>query len=969
MDFKPVSQNGIIPPTELGVMSSTLGVAVATTSSVKGAPFIINAISNAAIWKTVPVTFYSDWTTGTTTITQTLGTATWLSTTTAALVTYDLNTGTNMIYATWPGEGPYAPKTTIASPIRTFINSGYKLGGAFTVSASPTSGVAVAGESTVTLTASFNTSTSITGQVLFLDNHVPVGYATIVNNSATTSTIFNTTGTNVITASWGGGNIGGRLYEGSKTEISYDIAERNSLSALTLSVSPNPSVYGMQSYVLTATAQSTKSVAGTVTFYDGTASITTANLNNNVAAISLPATYFTTGTSQISAVYGGTTQTPKFFPATSNTVPLVVSDRYTTDLVISSNKNPINQLSPLVITVTATSPYATSLTGNVYLDKINYLPVYVSVPATTLYAASSTKWSALMNQDAVRVSNTDNFPGQPQTFYRQINTTPGKAVRFTAMADNQLDVYIGDTLIVSAVNNFNNNNIDLASHGYFVANQSNYLVKFVLTNLSQLDNSLTGNPTGCLFIAYEMDYATYRDATPSYLSQTMFWAPGTYNLRNNLIANTTTVSTYVTTATAITSQQFSGNTANFVFNPSLFQNTTSTTFRARWNGQYGTGIVPYNSATSSVFYTEQVNTGTLTLSSNLTTATHRDPIVLTALANTSSVIAGTVEFYKDSQLMTSTNITSNVTQYTIPAGSIPAGNHSFYTKFVGTSPLVTSNSITVTELPFYTATSSISFNPSEFTMFNLNGSINTSTLTITANLSSSASLAPGVVTISDDFGVIATATASASTVATIIPSSRYSAQVGTRPVTVSYSGNDSNASVITTASITLSKTPIFTNTAHPGTVYGAIPRLFLKNLQVPVSPTNSVTGGSYSTIHIANTTSTSSTITAYLDFWTAETTTNFFNPAYTSKPPYAITGTIEFFVRTIDPYPATGYITYSAGTYTITNNSTGPIALTLRNIPQGSVKNDLLWFVYSGNDTYKSYNCSDASYSIPIVWN
>ena len=71
MNFEPASQNGVIPITDYKTKDSDFMVGVSSTSTVAGQPVVLKAISNAAMYKTVPVTFYATQTVGTQTNTIT----------------------------------------------------------------------------------------------------------------------------------------------------------------------------------------------------------------------------------------------------------------------------------------------------------------------------------------------------------------------------------------------------------------------------------------------------------------------------------------------------------------------------------------------------------------------------------------------------------------------------------------------------------------------------------------------------------------------------------------------------------------------------------------------------------------------------------------------------------------------------------------------------------------------------------
>ena len=62
MDFSQNSQNGVQPPTQLKTLTSNLGCAVSSTSTIAGRPIIVKTISNAAVYKESPANVYSSYT-------------------------------------------------------------------------------------------------------------------------------------------------------------------------------------------------------------------------------------------------------------------------------------------------------------------------------------------------------------------------------------------------------------------------------------------------------------------------------------------------------------------------------------------------------------------------------------------------------------------------------------------------------------------------------------------------------------------------------------------------------------------------------------------------------------------------------------------------------------------------------------------------------------------------------------------
>jgi hypothetical protein len=151
-------------------------------------------------------------------------------------------------------------------------------------------------------------------------------------------------------------------------------------STLTLSASPNPSVYG-QAVTFTATVAAGGPTAnvpeGTVTFLDGGNVLATVAFNPLGLAgfdgrVSYTTTALGTGTHDITAVYSGDTN---FVGSTSNDVSQVVSPAGT-QVTLSSSANPsvYGQAVTFTATVTAVAPGSGTPTGEVdFYDGDTYL--------------------------------------------------------------------------------------------------------------------------------------------------------------------------------------------------------------------------------------------------------------------------------------------------------------------------------------------------------------------------------------------------------------------------------------------------------------------------------------------------------------------------------------------------------------------------------------------------------------------
>jgi len=318
MEFLPTTQNGIQPPTDYFIKPSTFALALSTTTFVYTQQIEMRAYSNAQVYKRNPVTF---WAYSTITNTATvISTSTWDTTTTNILFTNSIPQNTTQIYATWPGELKYAPKSTEFNPINVTVIPGYVLHQPVTISAQPNPGVI---NENVTLQASSTASLAITNgsRIDWYANGSNIGYSNFNQGSSVFTTTFVTTGTESIYGYWNGGILNGEAYQGTPTNtISLPINNAANLySTFTLSSSANPSSSSLP-LTLTAQLNTTTIFTGTIVAFTINTVTSTATLINNVATLSIPAHTLSTGTYTISAQWEGTSIAPKYNPITSNTI-------------------------------------------------------------------------------------------------------------------------------------------------------------------------------------------------------------------------------------------------------------------------------------------------------------------------------------------------------------------------------------------------------------------------------------------------------------------------------------------------------------------------------------------------------------------------------------------------------------------------------------------------------------------------
>jgi hypothetical protein len=198
------------------------------------------------------------------------------------------------------------------------------------------------------------------GTVTFLDGANTLGTVTLTNGQATFSVATLAVGSHSLTATYSGDTNFNGSTSTAQTEVVGAAA-----SALALSSSPNPSVFG-QAVTLTvvgsAVAPGSGTPTGAVTFQDGAATIGSAVLNNNgqavlsVSALAIGAHSFT-ATYAGNANFGGSTST-----ASSQTV-----NQASSALVLNSSPNPSIVGQPVKITasVSAVAPGSGTPTGTV----------------------------------------------------------------------------------------------------------------------------------------------------------------------------------------------------------------------------------------------------------------------------------------------------------------------------------------------------------------------------------------------------------------------------------------------------------------------------------------------------------------------------------------------------------------------------------------------------------------------------
>ena len=371
MNFEPASQNGVIPITDYKTKDSDFMVGVSSTSTVAGHPVVLKAISNAAMYKTVPVTFYATQTVGTQTNTITLGQAAFTDAANASLLINNLSAGTYSIYAEWPGEARYAPKSTKFNPVPLTIAEGTTLGTPMSLTATPASDSIVTGEGTVTFSANLNAPINVIGNILFFDGSMPLGSAPLIANTAFIEVSNLSAGPHTIRAVWAGATINGVTYAGKNASISYSV-RRGSISGydLRLAINKTTAVVDEGTIELTATLgwPYQTALSGNITFYaisnNGNEEIIgISSLDQRVAKLTVD-NKFPIGTTTFYARWDGNqTSHPRYLEVDSEPKFITITERQSVPAPILMVSTATSVYNVSNVTYTSTFNTSTTVTG------------------------------------------------------------------------------------------------------------------------------------------------------------------------------------------------------------------------------------------------------------------------------------------------------------------------------------------------------------------------------------------------------------------------------------------------------------------------------------------------------------------------------------------------------------------------------------------------------------------------------
>jgi len=404
----------------VSMASTTTSLRTSASTSVFGQPVTFTAtigvVAPGAGVPTGSVTFKDGSTT--------LGTGALNSTGQATFATTTLAVGSHTITAVYGGDPDFSGSTS-AALAQTVSKDGSTA--AITSSASP-SFLNQSVSFTVTVSAAVPGSGTPTGTVQFSIDGSKFGSAVALAGGSATSTSISTLklGNHTITASYSGD---GNFTASTAPSFTQVVSKDNTTTSLVVTV--NPSVYG-QSIRFTASvaavAPGTGTPTGTVTFSDGSTTLSTVTLTAGLATYTT--TKLVTGPHAITALYNGNST---FAISTSAALTQTVNrDGTSTVVTTSANPSVYGQSVTFTATVSAAAPGSGTPTGSV-----TFMDGSTTLGSGTLnssgHAVISTKTLAAGSQAITAVYGGDgNFTTSTSTALTQTVQKDATATKLTS---------------------------------------------------------------------------------------------------------------------------------------------------------------------------------------------------------------------------------------------------------------------------------------------------------------------------------------------------------------------------------------------------------------------------------------------------------------------------------------------------------------------------------------------------------
>lgn len=543
--------------------------------------------------------------------------------------------------------------------------------------------------------------------IIYNGTYTKVGYnrlsennlsnVSIVNNSATYTTSFSSTGTKYIVADWSGTSTAPKYYPKSSELIAFEVSERADYNgSLVLNLSTGTvGQFETGAYAIQLSAP--ESTTGTVTLSListlGTSSYTTLVNTTTVLTKSIPTLESTV-----------LSRTVYFGEAIKSTVSSTTRQATTTTSVSTASVTDQYFTSEGAITKTIASTSTTT--------------VQISVAVTNLSEAGP--YNGINRTSTIGIDN----------FYTANNK---KYIEYQAPTNNSL----GDRGRIFYANT--------ASNWYEIRNVSNRVI-YPYTGFSGLISTWTALLVLSEIVELESNSLTPKTVQSFSIPVNSRLLPRTGQIVTNYL-NTSTVRTVTTqtfsrinTSVDVYVEEsdftapFVNGTATIIVSSGTF-NTTATVLgsnklKAVWEGQTYTADLyyPYYAIESSTS-TQLVTPVEITLAGTGTVSEAFNNTFTVSL-NTSTAVAGTVSVYNGTEKILTVASNNNSATFTINSGTLSVGSNNLRAVWDATAPASYSNTLTVDCLDYSTVPIVLSGTTSEYVLYNNDNSTSTNTATI-----------------------------------------------------------------------------------------------------------------------------------------------------------------------------------------------------------------------------------------------
>jgi len=569
-----------------------------------------------------------------------------------------------------------------------------------TVAGSPST--ASAGQ-TVTFTATVTPSPSnpVTGTVSFLDAGVAIGSGAVSGNTAHFSTTTLAVGTHPITAQYSGDpNFSG--------STSSAIGETITIGATTtaLTVSPNPATYA-QSVTLTGTVTPPTglSASGTINFMDGTTSLGTATISNNVAQLSV--TTLALGSHSLTAIYSGSAT---LATSTSSAVVENISQASTTVTNVS-NLNPAPFGQAVQFTATVQTPGGTAATGSVsFSDGTTSLGSAIVTNNGTQHNTATLTYAGFQggaHTITATYGGDSNFTGSTSAPLTETVTPVSSSVSLAASVNPVVfaqSVTFTATVTPSIAGDFAGGTVTFLDGGATLGTVplSTETVQLTVSNLNGGTHSITARYSGDANFAGSSSSTISESVTPAATTTAISSSvnPSTFGQAIVLTASigapsgvsATGTVTFMDGSNVLGTAGVAGNAAQLAVSALA---TGSHSLTATYSGN--ANLAPSSSGALTQRVNQAATATSLSASSN--PASYGQSVTLTATVAPANggAATGTVTFLNGSATLGSASVSGNVAQLVVSAGVLTLGTHSLTAKYSGDSNFLASTSSVLSE--------------------------------------------------------------------------------------------------------------------------------------------------------------------------------------------------------------------------------------------------------------------------------